>query len=92
MKVLGDKVLVEPTKAPNTTKGGLILPEGTKEPPETGKVVAVGPGKFAGSVRVVPEVKVGDKVIFGRYSGSDVELDGKKYKILTENEILAVIP
>lgn len=91
MKVLNDKVLVEPTKAPDKSAGGLIIPDGAKEVPETGTVVAVGEGKYHGEKRVSPEVKKGDKIVFIKYAGHDVEIDGKKYKIMTENEILAVI-
>lgn len=91
MRVLGDKVLVEPTKAPTKTPGGLILPEGSKVPPETGVVIAVGPGKYHGGKLVPLEVKKGDKVLFGMYAGQDVKVNDKNYKIMAESEILGVI-
>ncbi len=92
LKPLNDRVVVEPSKAEEKTAGGIVLPEAAKEKPLTGKVVAVGPGKMNddGS-RVKPDVKVDDTVLFGRYGGSEVEVDGVEYKILRESEILGIV-
>ena len=93
MKVrpLGDKVLVEVLEAEEKTKGGIILPDTAKEEKTEGKVVAVGGGKILESGKVQPlEVKRGDRVIFGKYAGDEILIEGKKHKILKENEILAV--
>lgn len=93
MKVrpLGDKVLVEVLEAEEKTKGGIILPDTAKEEKTEGKVIAVGGGKVLESGKVQPlEVKRGDRVIFGKYAGDEILIDGKKHKILKENEILAI--
>ena len=93
MKVrpLGDKVLVEVLEAEEKTKGGIILPDTAKEEKTEGKVVAVGGGKVLESGKVQPiEVKRGERVIFGKYAGDEILIDGKKHKILKESEILAV--
>ena len=91
IKPLGDKVLVEVLEAEEKTKGGIILPDTAKEEKTEGKIVAVGVGKVLESGKVqAPEVKKGDRVIFGKYAGDELLIDGKKCKILKESEILAV--
>ena len=91
VKPLGDKLLVEVLEAEEKTKGGIILPDTAKEEKTEGKVVAVGSGKVLESGKVQPlEVKAGDRVIFGKYSGDEILVEGKKHKILKENEVLAV--
>ena len=92
LRPLNDRVVVEPSKAEEKTAGGIVLPEAAKEKPLTGKVVAVGPGKMSddGS-RIEMDVKVGDTVIYGRYGGSDVEVDGVEYKVMRESEILGIV-
>ena len=91
VKPLGDKILVEILEAEEKTKGGIILPDTAKEEKTEGKVVSVGPGKVLESGKVQAlEVKKGDKVIFGKYSGDDIQIDGKKHKVLKESEVLAV--
>ncbi|MSR74767.1 MAG: co-chaperone GroES [Planctomycetes bacterium] len=87
---LDDRVVVTPLEAEERTAGGVILPETAKEKPQQGKVVAVGPGRMLkdGS-RALPAVKKGDTVVYGKYSGTDVKVDGKEFKILRESEILA---
>lgn len=91
VKPLGDKILVEILEAEEKTKGGIILPDTAKEEKSEGKVIAVGTGKVLESGKVQPlEVKKGDKVIFGKYSGDEILIDGKKHKILKESEVLAV--
>lgn len=91
IKPLGDKVLVEVLEAEEKTKGGIILPDTAKEEKTEGKVIAIGAGKVLESGKVQPlEVKRGDRVIFGKYAGDEIVIDGKKHKVLKESEILAV--
>ena len=91
VKPLGDKLLVEVLEAEEKTKGGIILPDTAKEEKTEGKVIAVGAGKFLESGKIQPlEVKTGDRIIFGKYAGDEILLDGKKHKILKESEVLAV--
>lgn len=93
MKVrpLADRVLVEVLEAEAKTKGGIILPDTAKEEKTEGKVIAVGAGKMLESGKVQPiEVKKGDRVLFGKYSGDDLVINGTKHKIVKESEILAV--
>lgn len=91
IRPLGDKVLVEVLEAEEKTKGGIILPDTAKEEKTEGKIVAVGAGKVLESGKVQPlEVKRGERVIFGKYAGDEILIDGKKHKVLKENEILAV--
>jgi chaperonin GroES len=91
IKPLGDKILVEIMEAEEKTKGGIILPDTAKEEKSEGKVVAVGPGKaLENGQRQALEVKKGDRVIFGKYSGDEILVEGKKCKILKESEVLAV--
>jgi chaperonin GroES len=92
LKPLDDRVVIESLDAEETTAGGIILPDTAKQKPQQGKVIAVGPGKLNDKgTRMALAVKVGDTVLFGKYSGSDVEVNGKEYKILRENEILGKI-
>jgi chaperonin GroES len=87
-----DRVVVEPNKAEETTAGGIVLPEAAKEKPLMGKVIAVGPGRMLDSGnRGAMSVKKGDVVLYGKYGGSDIEVDGTEYKILRESEILGVV-
>lgn len=91
VRPLGDKVLVEVLEAEEKTKGGIILPDTAKEEKTEGKIIAVGKGKVADDGKLIaPEVKVGEKVLFGKYAGDEIVIDGKKHKILRESEILAV--
>ena len=92
IKPLGDRVLVEVLEAEEKTKGGIILPDTAKEEKTEGKVIAVGSGKVLESGKVQPvELKKGDRVIFGKYAGDEILIDGKKHKVLKEGEILAVV-
>ncbi len=87
---LDDRVIVEIEEAQETTQGGIVLPQTAKEKPQQGKVVAVGNGKLLGNgERVAASINEGDRVLFGKYSGTEVKYDGKEYKILTEKDILA---
>ncbi len=94
MKVrpLQDRILVKRVEEENKTKGGIIIPDSAKEKPQEGLVVSVGPGKVTeNGTRVAPEVKAGDKILFGKYSGTDIKIDGVEHLILREDDVLAVI-
>ncbi len=92
MKPLGDRVIVKPAAAEEKTKGGIILPDTAKEKPVIGEVVAVGPGKVTDDgKKVTPEVKVGDKVLYGKYSGTEVTVEGEEYLIMREADIFAIV-
>jgi chaperonin GroES len=89
---LGDRVLVKRIKEEEKTKGGIIIPDTAKEKPQEGKVVAVGKGKHSEDGKLIPvEVKAGDKILFGKYSGSEVKLEGEEHVILREDDILGII-
>jgi chaperonin GroES len=92
LKPLGGRVIVEPIEQEDITAGGIILPETAKEKPQEGKILAAGPGDRddAGN-RIALEVKVGDKVLYAKYSGTEVKVDGKKLLILRESDILAIV-
>jgi len=91
IKPLGDKILVEILESEEMTKGGIILPDTAKEEKTEGKVISAGPGKTLESGKMQAlEVKKGDKVIFGKYAGDEIIIEGKKHKILKESEVLAV--
>ncbi len=92
IKPLGDRVVVKPAEAEERTKGGIILPDTAKEKPVVGEVVAVGPGKIADDgKKIVMEVKVGDKVLYGKYSGTEVTIEGDEYLIMREADIFAIV-
>ena len=94
MKVrpLHDRLLVRRIEEKETAKGGIIIPDTAKEKPQEGEVLAVGNGKILDNgVTVALDVKVGDKILFGKYSGTDIKIDGEEYLILREDEVLAVI-
>ena len=89
---LDDRVVVEPVDAEEMTAGGIVLPDTAKEKPQRGKVVAVGPGRLLDSgERSSVSVKVGDQVLFGKYGGTDLEVNGRDIKILRESDILAKV-
>jgi chaperonin GroES len=92
LKPLEDRIVVKPHKAEEKTAGGIVLPEAAKEKPLMGKVVAVGDGKLLDSgKRGTMSVKKGDVVLYGKYGGSEVEIDDVEYKILREDEVLGII-
>ena len=92
LKPLGDKVIVEVLGAQDRTKGGIILPDTAKEKPQEAKVIAVGSGKTLNNGKVVPpEVKAGDTILFGKYSGNEVKVNGKEFLIINQDDILAMI-
>ncbi len=89
---LGDRVIIKPLEAEQKSKGGILIPDTAKERPQEGEVVAVGKGKFQGDKLVALEVKVGDKVLYGKYSGTEIKSrEGEEYLILREEDILAVV-
>ena len=90
---LHDRVVVKPLEAEEKTKGGIILPDTAKEKPVEGTVVAAGPGKISDNGELVKmAVKVGDKVLYGKYSGTDVTIEGEEYLIMRESDIFAIVP
>ena len=94
MKVrpLHDRVIVKRTKEEEKTKGGIIIPDTAKEKPVEGKVVAAGAGKIMEDGRKLPlEVKAGDKVLFGKYAGTEIQIDGEEHLIMREDDIVAII-
>ena len=92
LKPLDDRVVVKPQEAEEKTAGGIVLPDTAKEKPLMGKVVAVGAGKLLDNgKRAQMSVKKGNTVLYGKYGGSDIEIDGQEYKILHESEILGVV-
>ncbi|MCA1946837.1 MAG: co-chaperone GroES [Armatimonadetes bacterium] len=92
LKPLGDKVVVEPVEAEEKTASGIYLPDTAKKKPQEGKVIAVGPGRLdENGKRVPPEVKVGDRILMGKYAGTEVKIDGEEHVILREDDVLAVI-
>lgn len=92
IKPLDDRIVVKRVEAEQTTSGGIVLPENAKEKPQQGKVIAVGPGKqLDNGERAKPDVAVGDTVLFGKYSGSEITVDGEEIVILRESDILAKI-
>ena len=89
---LADRIMVKVLEAKEKTKGGIVLPDTAKEKPQEAEVVAVGKGKVSDDGKVIaPEVKVGDKVLFGKYSGTEITVDESEYLILKEEDILAIV-
>jgi chaperonin GroES len=92
LRPLQDRILVKRVEEETTTKGGIIIPDSAKEKPAEGKVVAVGNGKVGDDGKRIPlEIKTGDLILFGKYSGSEVKIDGIEYLIMREDDILGVI-
>ena len=91
LKPLSDRVILKAVEPEETTKGGLILTSASKEKPEMAEVVAVGPGGVVDGKEVVMTVKVGDKVLTSKYSGTEVKVDGEEYIIVRQNDILAIV-
>ncbi|MBI3792844.1 MAG: co-chaperone GroES [Gemmatimonadetes bacterium] len=88
---LADRVVVKALEETETMRGGLYIPDTAKEKPQQGEVVAVGPGRFEKGERVPMEVKVGNKVLYGKYSGTEVTIDGEQVLILRESDVLAIV-
>ncbi len=92
LQPLGDRVIVQPLKEEERTAGGIYLPDTAKERPQQGKVVAVGPGRLNDKgERVAMTVKAGDRVVYSKYAGTEVEFDREEYLILSESDILAIV-
>lgn len=92
LKPLQDRILAQRVEEETTTKGGIIIPDTAKEKPAEGKVIAVGNGKLADDgKRIAMEVKAGDRILFGKYAGTEVKVDGEEYLILREDDVLGVI-
>jgi chaperonin GroES len=92
LKPLQDRILVQRIEEATTTKGGIIIPDSAKEKPAEGKVVAVGNGKLGDDGKRVPlEVKKGDRILFGKYSGTEVKIEGEEYLIMREDDVLGII-
>lgn len=88
---LSDRVVVKSLEETEQMRGGLYIPDTAKEKPQQGEIIAVGPGRYEKDKRVPMEIKVGDKVLYGKYSGSEVTIDNEQYLILRESDVLAVI-
>jgi chaperonin GroES len=88
---LHDRVLVRRLEEKETAKGGIIIPDTAKEKPQEGEVIAVGAGKIEKGQRIPPDVKAGDRILFGKYTGNDITLEGEEYLILREEDILGTI-
>jgi len=92
VRPMDDRLLLEPAEAEEVTSGGIVLPDTAQEKPQRGKVLAVGPGRLLDSgERGEMDVKVGDEVFYGKYSGTEIDVDGREYVILKESDVLAVV-
>lgn len=93
LKPLADRVVVRPSVAEERTKGGIIVPDTAKEKPVWGEIIAVGPGKVSDEGKLIAlEVKVGDRVLYGKYSGTEVTIDGEELLIMRESDVFAIMP
>jgi len=91
IRPLADRVVIKAVSQEEKTKGGIVLPDTAKDKPQEGEVIAVGPGKVLDNgQKLTPEVKAGDRVIFSKYSGTEIKIEGEEYLILRESDILAV--
>jgi chaperonin GroES len=91
VKPLGDRVLVQPIEQEEVKKGGIIIPDTAKEKPQEGKIVAVGPGKHEDGKLVPMNVKKGDRVLYSKYGGTEIKIDGKDHLIMREDDILGIV-
>ncbi|HEY6740251.1 MAG TPA: co-chaperone GroES [Actinopolymorphaceae bacterium] len=91
IKPLEDRIVVKPLDAEETTASGLVIPDTAKEKPQEGEVLAVGPGRFDDGERVPLDIKVGDKVIYSKYGGTEVKYSGEEYLILSARDVLAIV-
>jgi chaperonin GroES len=92
LRPLGDRVVVKPLEQKEVKKGGIIIPDTAKEKPQEGEVIAVGKGKTAEDGKLIPmEVKVGDKILYGKYSGTEIKIEDVEYLIMHQDDILGVI-
>jgi chaperonin GroES len=92
LKPLGSRVVIEPVEQDEVTAGGIVLPETAKEKPQKGKILSVGPGdRDEGGKRIPMDVKVGDTVLYAKYAGTEIKVEGKKLLILKESDVLAIV-
>jgi len=91
LKPLEDRIVVKPTEEEEMTASGLVIPDTAKERPQEGEVIAVGPGRYEEGNRIPMDVKVGDKVIYSKYGGTEVKVEGQEYLILSARDVLAVL-
>lgn len=91
IRPLGDRIVIKRLEAEEVTKSGIVLPGASKEKPQEAEVVAVGPGGYVDGKEIKMELKVGDKVLFSKYSGSEIKFEGKEYIILRQDDILAIV-
>jgi chaperonin GroES len=91
LEPLEDRIVVKPGEAEETTVSGIVIPDTAKEKPQEGEVVAVGPGRFEDGTRVPLDVKVGDKVIYSKYGGTEIVVEGDDYLILSARDVLAIV-
>ncbi|MDD5687170.1 MAG: co-chaperone GroES [Elusimicrobia bacterium] len=92
IKPLGDRVIVKPLEEKEQKKGGIIIPDTAKEKPQEGEIVAVGPGKVDDSGKKIPmDVKSGDKILYGKYSGTEIKIEDKEYLIMHQDDILGIV-
>ena len=91
LQPLEDRVVVKPSEEEETTASGIVIPDTAKEQPQEGEVIAVGPGRFEEGQRIPMDVKVGDKVIYSKYGGTEVKIEGEDYLILSARDVLAVV-
>lgn len=92
IKPLADRILVKPIDQPEKKKGGIIIPDTAKEKPQEGEVIAIGLGRLTDAgERITPEVKKGDKVLFGKYSGTEISVGDENYLIMRESDVLAIV-
>jgi len=92
IRPLQDRVIVKRIEEEEKTKGGIIIPDSAKEKPQEGKIIAVGKGKMLEDGKVIPlDVKVGDRILFGKYSGNEIKIDGEEHLIMREEDILGII-
>jgi len=91
IKPLHDRVVIKPAESEDVTSGGIYLPDTAKEKPQRGEIVAVGPGKTENGQLVAPQVKKGDQVLYGKYSGTEVTIDDEDYLIVRESDVMAIL-
>lgn len=92
IRPLQDRIIVERLEEETTTAGGLIIPDSAQEKPQQGKVLAVGKGKKTEDGKVIPlDVKVGDRVLFGKYAGNEIKVDGKEYMMMREDDVMGIV-
>jgi len=91
LRPLGDRVVIQPTPREEMTKSGIVLPDTAKEKPQEGTIVAAGPGRLDDGEREPMDVKVGDKVLYAKYAGTEFKVDGEEYLIVSQKDILAVV-